>query len=150
MDILGFLQKRGSPPDPTDELLYEFVAAELANSNVKQGLWTKALSDAEWDEPRAKSLYVKMRVQQLRIELAQTLAARHAQLADPSFQAREEAREFGLSPEEIAYLDKPIKAIRYLVKYHVSEKSVSNAIGSGKLRSVLCHEVLWVQDKRIA
>ena len=69
MDIFSFLREHGSPPSPTDGILYEFVAAELANSMLKQGLWTKALSDAEWNEPKAKSLYVKMRIAQLRSEL---------------------------------------------------------------------------------
>ncbi len=110
MDISSFLRERGSPPSPTDEVLYEFVATELANSMVKQGLWTKALSDSEWDEPKAKSLYVKMRIAQLRSELV-------AQLSDPA----NEARAFGLSEEDIEYLRKPIKAVRYIEKYRVSE-----------------------------
>jgi hypothetical protein len=146
MDIFSFLREHGSPPSPTDEMLYEFVAAELANSMLKQGLWTKALSDAEWDEPRAKSLYVKMRVAQLRSELLTQVTKQRAQLSDPA----NEARAFGLSEEDIEYLRKPIKAIRYIEKYRVSKDKLSNAIGLGKIRGVLCGDVLWVQDRDIS
>ena len=146
MDIFSFLREHGSPPSPTDEILYEFVAAELANSMLKQGLWTKALSDAEWDEPKAKSLYVKMRVAQLRSELLAQVAKQQGLLSDPA----SEARAFGLSEEDIEYLRKPIKAIRYIEKYRVSKDKLSKAIGLGKIRGVLCGDVLWVQDRDIS
>ena len=69
MNISDFLRDKGSPPSPTDEILYEFVATELSNSILKQGLWTKSLSDCDWDEKKAKALYVKMRILQLRKSL---------------------------------------------------------------------------------
>ena len=146
MDIFSFLREHGSPPSPGDELLYEFVAVELSNSMLKQGLWTKALSDSDWDEPKAKALYVKMRIGQIRNELLAEVAQRQAQLSDPG----NEARSYGLSEEEIEYLGNPIKAIRYLDKYRVSEDKVSKAISKGKIRGVLCRGVLWVQDRKIA
>ncbi|MDD2609389.1 MAG: hypothetical protein PHX60_06780 [Giesbergeria sp.] len=146
MDIFSFLREHGSPPSPTDEILYEFVAGELANSMVKQGLWTKALSDAEWNESKAKSLYVKMRIAQLRSELLAHVAQQQALLSDPA----NEARAFGLSEEDIEYLRKPIKAIRYVEKYRVSKDKLSKAIGLGKIRGVLCGDVLWVQDREIS
>ena len=146
MDIFSFLREHGSPPSPTDEILYEFVAAELANSMLKQGLWTKALSDAEWDEPKAKSLYVKMRVAQLRSELFAQVGNQQTLLSDPA----NEARAFGLSEEDIEYLRKPIKAIRYIEKYRVSKDKLSKAIGLGKIKGVLCGDVLWVQDRDIS
>ena len=145
MDIFSFLREHGSPPSPADELLYEFVAVELSNSMLKQGLWTKALSDSDWDEPKAKALYVKMRIGQIRNELLAEVAQRQALLSDPG----NEARSYGLSEEEIEYLGNPIKAIRYLDKYRVSEDKVSKAISIGKIRGVLCRGVLWVQDRKI-
>ena len=113
---------------------------------LKQGLWTKALSDSDWDEPKAKALYVKMRIGQIRNELLAEVAQRRALLSDPG----DEARSYGLSEEEIEYLGHPIKAIRYLDKYRVSEDKVSKAISKGKIRGVLCRGVLWVQDRKIA
>ena len=145
MNILAFLRERRSTPTQTDEAIYEFVAAELANSAVKQGLWTKALSDSNWDEAKAKALYVKMRFAQLHNELLAEVARQQALSSDPA----NEAVAFGLSDEEVEYLEKPIKAIRYVEKYGISENSLLKAISIGKIRSVLCREVLWVQDRKI-
>ncbi|CAI07734.1 hypothetical protein [Aromatoleum aromaticum] len=145
MDILAFLRERGSTPNATDEALYEFVAAELVNSAVKQGLWTKALSDSDWDEARAKALYVKMRFTQLRNELISETTRQRALLSDP----KNEAAACGLSEEEIEYLGNPIKAIRYLEKYRVSKNNLLKAISLGKIRSVICREILWVQNRKI-
>nr|WP_141662012.1 hypothetical protein [Burkholderia ambifaria] len=59
----------------------------------------------------------------------------------------EEAKKFGLTDDEIEYLGHPIKAARYIDKYHTSKDVLANAIGAGKIRSVLCRGVLWVQDR---
>lgn len=146
MNILTFLRAHGSPPSPTDEILYEFVAAELASSTVKQGLWTKALSDSKWNELEAKGLYVKMRIAQLRSELLAQLAQQQSLKSSPTIQAR----AIGLSEEEIEYLSKPIKAIHYIEKYSISKDKLSKAIGLAKIRGVLHDDVLWVQDQKIS
>jgi hypothetical protein len=145
MDFFQFLRDRGSPPSPTDELLYEFVANELANSLVKQGLWTKALSESDWNEAKAKASYVRMRIVQLRDELKEQMTRIQASTSGPIA----EARAFGLSEDEINYLGQPIKAVRYLEKYQISKEALSKAIGLGRIRGVLHHEVLWVQDQPI-
>jgi hypothetical protein len=44
-----------------EEQAYESVAAELASGVRKEGLWMKAVADAEGDEPRAKALYIRYR-----------------------------------------------------------------------------------------
>lgn len=145
MEFFQFMRDRGSPPSPTDELLYEFVASELANCMVKQGLWTKALSESDWNESKAKASYVRMRIAQLREELKTEMSRLNASVSGPIA----EARAFGLSEDEIQYLGQPIKAIRYLEKYRVSKETLSKAIGLGRIRGVLHHEVLWVQDKSV-
>jgi DnaJ-class molecular chaperone len=63
--------------------------------------------------------------------------------------AGREAEAFGLNNEEIEYLGRPIKATSYRQKYRVSEEKLSKAISVGKIRGVLCHGVLWVQDRKI-
>ena len=145
MDIFSFLREQGSPTSPTDDVLYEFVAAELANSILKKGLWTKALSDSDWVEPKAKALYVKLRVGQLRNELLIAETQRQALQSDPA----NEARTYGLTEEEVEYLGKPMKAIRYVAIYGVSKEKLSKAISLGKIRGVLCRDVLWVQNRKI-
>ena len=145
MEILSFLRKHGVPPDPTDELLYEFVAGEIASSMLKPGLWTIALTDSNWDEPRAKALYVKMRVAQLRDELGTEAKKRQALLADPIAKARNS----GLSEEEIEYLGAPIEAVQHVARFGGNQEKLSKAISLGRIRAVLCRGVLWVQDKKV-
>ena len=91
-------------------------------------------------------------VAQQELMLAQAeFSSRQSQRAPPPPSGPvEEATAFGLSEEEIEYLGKPIKAIRYCQKYRVSEEKVSKAISIGQIRGVLCHGVLWVQDRKIA
>jgi hypothetical protein len=48
-----------------EESLYQQVANELAEGMRRDGLWAKALANAEGDEKKAKGLYLKYRVQSL-------------------------------------------------------------------------------------
>ena len=147
MDILAFFRQRDRLPELADEVLYEFIAIELSENRVKQGLWTKALAESDWSEPLAKAAYVKMRIEQLRVELAPHVQAA-ASLHSTSHSLRE-AKEYGLTDDDLSYLKNPIKAIRYLEKYRTSQENVSRAISLGKLRGVLRNEILWVEDRPI-
>ena len=145
MDIFKFFQERGLPPSPAEELLYEFVAMEIAVAPLRQGLWTKALTDSHWDEGKAKSIYVLMRVAQIKEELQ---ARMEHQKAIPT-ESIAEARRGGLTEEDIAYLKKPIQAYFYRQKYKVTELRLEKAISIGKIRGARCKGVLWVQDMKI-
>ncbi len=54
-----------------DEVLYERVSHEMADGDIKEGMWTKAYANALGDEGKAKALYIRMRVEQLAREEAQ-------------------------------------------------------------------------------
>lgn len=56
-----------------EELLYEFVAIELEQGAMSKGLWAKALAETEFDDLRARALYMKMRVAILREELRELM-----------------------------------------------------------------------------
>jgi hypothetical protein len=129
----------GHAPSLEDEALHEIVAREMVANIVKPGLWTKALADTQWDESKAKALYVRMRVDQLKA----------GSVIPDRLAAANEAREYGLSDDEIELLTTPIMAIRYLKKYRVSQAFVERAIASGKIRAVLCRDVLWLEDRRV-
>jgi hypothetical protein len=118
MNIAQFLKLKGSAPSRLEEAAYEVVALELTSNQVKPGLWTKALADASWDESLAKSLYVKMRHQQLLAEVHPTAGASQLSSIKDPFDV---ARECRLTQEQIDYLGKPIKAVRYLSKYGKSK-----------------------------
>jgi len=46
-----------------DERLYELALLELENGEVRNGLWGKALANCSGDEAKARSLYLKYRIQ---------------------------------------------------------------------------------------
>jgi hypothetical protein len=48
-----------------EEMLYAQVAEEIQNGVRRNGLWAKAIADAELNEDKAKSIYIKLRVQSL-------------------------------------------------------------------------------------
>lgn len=52
-----------------EDQLYEQVAAEMDNEDIKPGLWAKATAHAEGNESKTKALYITYRVQALQIEV---------------------------------------------------------------------------------
>lgn len=70
MSILDDLKKKGAQSRLIEESLYAEVLREVESGYRRDGLWAKALSEAEFDEAKAKSLYIKHRVQALKDELA--------------------------------------------------------------------------------
>jgi len=67
--ILDALKKKDAKSRLTEEILYAEVLREVEGGVRRDGLWAKALSDTDFDEAKAKSLYIKLRVQSLRDEL---------------------------------------------------------------------------------
>ena len=63
-----------------------------------------------------------------------------------SIEQLSEAKAGGLTDEEIEYLRKPARAVEYSARHSISMDAVQKLISSGKLRAVLCKDVLWVQD----
>ena len=59
-------------PDAADAELYGFIAEEVASGNIREGLWAKALTEAEFDMNRAKSIYMRMAVAELKSEIIQS------------------------------------------------------------------------------
>jgi hypothetical protein len=77
-----------------DEHLYAKVAEELESGTMDKGIWTKALSQNEFDEAKAKADYVEIRVAQMKEALAEQEreeAAEAAALEEREQEAREEA-----------------------------------------------------------
>jgi len=125
----------GGSVSAKDELIYIAIAEVLAANLLKQGLWTKALADNNWDEGKAKAHYVRMRFAQIEQEL------------DPKTVARGLALEAGLSVAEVNHLDYPIMAIRYVERYKVSKDRLAKACANGAIKHVMNDGVLWVCDR---
>ncbi|SOB75805.1 hypothetical protein SAMN04488490_1445 [Marinobacter sp. LV10R510-11A] len=51
-----------------EEQLYEQVVMELSQGQRRDGLWAKAMANSDGSEEKAKSLYIKYRVQSIKDE----------------------------------------------------------------------------------
>ena len=65
-----------------EEQLYEFISDELEAGNVRKGLMTKALAQADGDPLRTQAEYIKLRLQSLidentLMEAIQSIASKH-------------------------------------------------------------------------
>lgn len=59
-------------PGTSDEKYYALVSEEIASGQIRPGLWAIALANCEYNETKAKAIYLKMRVKTLKEELIQT------------------------------------------------------------------------------
>src|SRR4051812_45413246 len=69
-----------SKSSPSDERYFELVAREIAEGSVRAGLWTRCMTDEQFDEKRAKTSYVKQRVREIKAQEASDNAAREKQM----------------------------------------------------------------------
>jgi hypothetical protein len=67
-----------------EEQLYQIVVDEIKRDEKREGLWAKALVEAEGDKEKTQALYIKLRVQSLKDELeyAEYAAAEEADRAE--------------------------------------------------------------------
>lgn len=57
----------------SDEAYYEMAGEEIRRGTIRQGLWLKAVAMSDGDENRARAAYLKLRVESMRTEVANTL-----------------------------------------------------------------------------
>ncbi len=67
---VGFSAGTVAPPaapsfSEIDQRFYDLVAGELAQKNLKPGLWARALAESGADDARAKAFYIRLRVAEL-------------------------------------------------------------------------------------
>jgi hypothetical protein len=65
MSIFEKFKTKQSVSRLAEEMLYAQVAEEIQNGIKRNGLWAKAIADAELNEDKAKAIYIKLRVQSL-------------------------------------------------------------------------------------
>jgi hypothetical protein len=53
-----------------DEDYYDIAVSELKSGQFSEALWSKALAKSGFDEPKAKGVYVDLRVEQLKSDVA--------------------------------------------------------------------------------
>ena len=82
----------------TEDEIYELIAKEIAEGNVKTGLWTRLFAEANGDESKTKALYIARRAEMLIAEgqsVRDQEAARIA--AENNRQEKERARQLLLN-----------------------------------------------------
>lgn len=94
-----------------EESLYELVMAELKDGARRDGIWAKALVDAEGNEAKAESLYIKYRVQALKDEMTLS-AAMH----DNSESDGDGASAFDATPRESLSESERVENCRSILK----------------------------------
>ena len=75
-----------------EEQLYQLVVDEIKRDEKREGLWAKALVEAEGDKEKTQALYIKLRVQSLKDELEYAEHAQHEE-AKRDAEARTQARK---------------------------------------------------------
>lgn len=53
-----------------EEVLYAQAASEVAEGDIRPGLWAKATAASDGDEQKARARYIGLRVEQLQIQLS--------------------------------------------------------------------------------
>jgi hypothetical protein len=69
MGILNRLRDALIQPSIDDAHLYAHIAKEIESGLMREGLWAKALSESEFDEGKARAVYMRMAVKSLQQEL---------------------------------------------------------------------------------
>lgn len=82
--MLDFL-KRDTNSSEQEKEIYRVVAFELENDEIDRVLWIKAFAESEGDRDKAKALYIKYRVNEIKIAAGQA--------ADGAFQTQQEMKQ---------------------------------------------------------
>ncbi|SVC32335.1 uncharacterized protein METZ01_LOCUS285189, partial [marine metagenome] len=106
-----------------EEEIYELISEEIESNSTKKGLWTKAFSESEGDEQKAKALYIKYRFDQ--IKQTQPQVDQETIVKDDE----EKVTEKKVSNEyKIKLSDRVIKEEKSLGHYHDSVQSTKKSL----------------------
>jgi hypothetical protein len=68
MGILNSVRDFLTQPSIADTELYAQVAREIDSGHYRQGLWAKALAESDFDDNKARALYMRMAVKAIQAE----------------------------------------------------------------------------------
>ena len=109
--------------EQSDEPLYELVAKELAHS-PRQGLLIKCMAKSEGIESKAKAMYIKVRVSEMKVEIKQRVKKEEADRKEAKRKEAEDNRVNYESEEgQVDFGDKPypwfvvVVVVLFLVVY---------------------------------
>lgn len=82
-----------------DEAYFEMAGEEIKRGQIRQGLWLKAMALASGDSQKAQAIYLKLRVETMRQEAADSIKT--AMKKEYSEQADANSTEAHTKPEKI-------------------------------------------------
>jgi hypothetical protein len=85
-----------------DEQAYALAAYEIANREIRPGLWAKAFVEAAGNEQRAQGVYIKLRVAQVKLGIevtAEMIARMERQPSGQKFAPEVQTPPTALAPE---------------------------------------------------
>jgi hypothetical protein len=94
MGLFDEIKAAGASYRLTEEVLFAEVLREVESGIRRDGLWAKALADADGDEVKAKGRYLKLRVQSLKDEANLLMAQiKFANQQRPEIEKREREQQ---------------------------------------------------------
>ena len=94
-----------------EEQVYALVAFEVADGEIRPGLWVKAFAEAAGNEQRAQGIYINLRVAQLKlgVEITAQMIARIEKLLSTKAPTTKEAPKLPPPPVAAHTISKPVK-----------------------------------------
>tara|TARA_Y100000588_G_scaffold201854_2_gene215508 strand:+ start:7514 stop:7969 length:456 start_codon:yes stop_codon:yes gene_type:complete len=119
-----------TPEDRLREIqLYEQVALEIVNNQQVAGVWAQALSQSSGDESAAKALYIKLRVQMIKDELAYAQKIQKIEQQEQRKERAEELRQSAMTADSCQ-----VKPKEKRKKQEEKEKGIKATVTPEELR----------------
>lgn len=104
-----------STESSNDDALYEQAMTEIEEDTKVRGIWAKALANSDGNIDRAKSMYIQMRVQSLKIDNKSNVASK------PDSEKIQEFSTNKLQSSECNTLSKTEQEKNFLIKFYNGE-----------------------------
>ena len=126
--------------------LYELVATEIERGQMSKGVWAKAIAESRGDEAGAKSIYIKLRVQELTDELAVALEIRKSEFSNDLERARMAKKAASAAQEAQAKEERRQKVLSESTKMRSAYKKMYASMDDDPQKDSLLVPLLSIKD----
>ena len=141
--MFDYLKKIAISNRADDELLYEFVITEMESGVLSKGLWGKALADSNGDDAKAKSIYMKHRVQSIKdVFTAKKIA--YNELTKPNLFEYIQEQIFPITNDYTNIVSSSENPVGEKYQLAEGEESIYNAVAK-ELENDIRKEGLWLK-----
>jgi hypothetical protein len=114
-----------------DERLYNMVAQELADGHVSQGLYAKAIAEADGDKGKVEARYIQLRADLLRSEMA------------AEFEAKKQREQIAANQALRDMTEKDNIANAIAIRQAEAEKANQRALAQAQYKARINEPVKW-------